>query len=329
MAKRLEIALKPELFDAEGDGVRYKAKDYFDLDLASVRTVNVLTLDANLTGDQLNELRTKIFTNPVTHHSSFEPIDHDFDWAIWIGYRPGVRDVPGSTAREAIEDLFKIKFGPDEAVYTSKIYFIQAKELSYEQSDMVAKELLANDIVQQWKIFDKHKWDTSNGIGIIIPKVELSHEPTVNTIPISSDEELKRISDERNLALNPNDIPPIREYFLRPEVLAERKEVGLKDPTDVELEYIAQARSDHCNHNTFKGLFKYRDVVTGEAQMVDSLFYTCIENPTLDLKEKKSWVVSVCMDPRSVHAQPVCVLNTLRMLRLHRVYRLFQLYLRT
>ncbi len=296
MPERLEIALKPELFDAEGHGVIHKAKDYFNIILDDVRTVNVLMFDVILTEDQFEEVRSKLFTNPVIHNSSFSPLKFDFSWAVWIGYRPGVRDVPGSTAQEAIEDLFKIKFKSHDAVYTSKIYFIKAKSLDHEKADMLAKELLANDIIQQWRIYSRTAWDLNNGIGIIIPKVELRHEPTVTTIPISSDDELKRISDIRNLALNPNDIPPIRQYFLRPDVLAERKSVGLVDPTDVELEFIAQARSDHCNHNTFKGLFQYRDVSTGEEQLVDNLFKSFIETPTLELQAKKPWVVSVLWD---------------------------------
>lgn len=300
MVERLELALKPELFDAEGEGVIHKAKDYFGINLDSVRTVNVLTIDVDLTKEQFNELSTKIFTNPVTHQSSFSPLKYDFDWAIWIGYRPGVRDVPSSTAKEAIEDLFKIKFKSNEAIYTSKIYFIKSSTLSFEHADMIAKELLANDIIQQWKIYNIADWDTDKGIGIIIPKVELRHEPTVNKIPISSNDELQRISDERNLALNPNDIPTIREYFLRPEVLAERKAVGLDDPTDIELEYIAQARSDHCNHNTFKGLFRYRNLITGESTVVDNPFKTCIESPTMKLQSQKSWVKSVLWDNAGV-----------------------------
>ncbi len=109
-----------------------------------------------------------------------------------------------------------------------------------------------------------------------------------------------RISDERNLALNPRDVPTIREYFLREEVRNERREVGLDLPTDIELEYIAQARSDHCNHNTFKGLFRYKDLSTGKETVVDNLFKTCIEEPTLDIQKKKPWVVSVLWDNAGV-----------------------------
>ena len=36
MAFQLEIALKPELFDAEGQGICRKAKDYFGITVDSV-----------------------------------------------------------------------------------------------------------------------------------------------------------------------------------------------------------------------------------------------------------------------------------------------------
>jgi phosphoribosylformylglycinamidine synthase len=43
-------------------------------------------------------------------------------------------------------------------------------------------------------------------------------------------------------------------------------------------------------------LFHYRDLATGQNEIVDNLFKTCIESPTLALKEKKPWVVSVLWD---------------------------------
>jgi len=300
MPYRLEITLRPELLDAEGEAIRQKAKDYFGLNIDNARVIHILTLDAEFTVEQLEKIRTEIFTNPVIQVSSYNPLPLTFDWAIWVGYRPGVRDNPGSTAIEAIEDVLSITFAPDQAVYTSKRYCLQGAELTADQADQIAGELLANGIIQQWKIFDKNSWDPETGIGFIIPKVRLDHTPTVSTIPISSDEALMEISDQRNLALNPNDIPTIRSYFLSEDVRAARTRVGLSDPTDIELEFISQARSDHCNHNTFKGRFHYCNLATGEKEVVDNLFRTCIEKPTLALKDQKPWVVSVLWDNAGV-----------------------------
>lgn len=300
MPYRLEIALKPELFDAEGDGIRRKADQYFGIEIVRVRSIQVVTIDADLSADQVKTIQTDFFTNPVTQVSSYDPLDIEFDWTIWVGFRPGVRDNPGSTAVEAVEDILNIKFGPNEAIYTSKRYCLTGKGLSFENIKTIAGELLANDIIQQWKIFPAHEWDPATGTGIILPKVILDHTPSVTSIPVPSDAYLKEISDHRGLALNPADIPFIRSYFLDKTVRTERTIKGLSDPTDIELEYISQARSDHCNHNTFRGLFRYRDLETGDTENVDNLFKTCIEVPTLALQKKKPWVISVLWDNAGV-----------------------------
>jgi phosphoribosylformylglycinamidine synthase len=300
MAHRLEVALNQRLYDAEGETVRKKACTYFGLDVTEIRTVHVLTIDADLTPEQLELIRTEIFTNPVTQISSYQPLAGEFDWALWVGYRPGVRDNAGATAAEAVEDLLKRPFKPGEAIYTSRLYLLKALALPRSQAEKIAKELLANDIIQRWKVISKKEWDSEKGIGLQIPKVLLEHLPDVQEIPIRSHEELLRISQERHLFLNPHDIPTIRSYFMDARVLEARRKVGLSAPTDVELEYISQARSDHCNHNTFKGLFRYTDSFAGERRLVDNLFKTCIEEPTLHLKQLKPWVVSVLWDNAGV-----------------------------
>ena len=299
MAARLEIALKPELFDAEGASLMSQARDYYGIDIDSARVIHILTIDADLDSSRLDAIRTELFTNPVTQFSSFSSLDILFDWAIWVGYRPGVRDTAASTAREAIEDFLKQSFRNGEACYTSTLYCLQGDRLNQDDVGLIARESLANDLVQQWKVFEKGD-QLREKVGTTVPKVALEHTPSVSLISVSSDEEVMRISDERNLALNPRDVPTIRSYFLREDVLKERKEYGLDVPTDIEMEYIAQGRSDHCNHNTFGALFRYHDRATGQTEVVDNLFKTCIEQPTLAIQKRKPWVVSVLWDNAGV-----------------------------
>jgi phosphoribosylformylglycinamidine synthase len=296
MAVRLEITLKDHLIDPEGEGIRKKALAYFGIQAERIRSVATLTIDAALSGEELERIRQEVFTNPVTQLSSYRPLAQACDWVIWVGLRPGVRDNPGATAVEAIEDVLGRRLGAGEAVYTSKRYCIQGPRLTRQEVETIAGQLLANDIIQQWRVWSAQEWDPAEGVGIIIPKVRLDHAPTVSVVPIDSDAVLQRISDERNLALNPNDIPVIRAYFNRPEVRRSRAAVGLSDPTDVELEYISQARSDHCNHNTFRGLFRYRESAGAPVEIVDNLFKSCIQAPTLELAERTPWVVSVLWD---------------------------------
>jgi phosphoribosylformylglycinamidine synthase len=206
MPARLEIALKDHLTDAEGEGLRQKALTYFGIELSRVRTVQVITIDAELSAEQLVTIQREIFTNPVIQFSSFEPLDIPSDWIIWVGLRPGVRDNPGSTAMEAVQDILNLKFDAHQAIYASKRYCIQGEALMPRDLEKIAGELLANDIIQQRKIFSADQWDAATGIGHIIPKVMLDHVPTLTTIPVDSDQALEAISSERNLALNPNDI---------------------------------------------------------------------------------------------------------------------------
>ena len=84
MPNRLEIALKESLLDAEGEGICQKAKNYFGTRLVSVRTINVVTIDAGLSDEQLHAVQTEIFTNPVTQLSSYAPLGIEFDWCIWV-----------------------------------------------------------------------------------------------------------------------------------------------------------------------------------------------------------------------------------------------------
>ncbi len=212
----------------KGRAFARKAKSYFGIEMDCVRTISVVTIDAGLSDEQLRAVQTEIFTNPVTHLSSYDPLDIEFDWTIWVGFRPGVRDNPGSTAVEAIEDLLNFKFGANCAVYTSKRYCITGDGLNAEDMDKIAGQLLANNIIQQWKIFSADQWNPAEGIGLIIPKVILNHVPTVTTIPVDSEFSLKEISDERNLALNSNDIPTIRAYFMDKNTPAARAQVGLE-----------------------------------------------------------------------------------------------------
>ena len=79
MVMRLEVAFKPELFDAEGASVKAQARDYFGIEIDAVRVVNIVTFDTTLSDEQLESIRVTIFTNPVTQISSFESLDIPFD----------------------------------------------------------------------------------------------------------------------------------------------------------------------------------------------------------------------------------------------------------
>ena len=113
MTTSIEIALKPGLRDAEAASLVRKAKDYFGIDIQSARTVHMVTIESDLDEKSLEKARTEIFTNPVTQVSSLSPLDVGFDYCLWIGFRPGVRDNAGATAVEAVTDVLGKTFSTD------------------------------------------------------------------------------------------------------------------------------------------------------------------------------------------------------------------------
>jgi phosphoribosylformylglycinamidine synthase len=300
MAVRLEIGWRPDLTDAEGDAVRRQAREYFGLELTAVRVLRVLMLDVDLTPKSLESIRTEVFTHPTTQISGFETLARDFQWAIWVGFKPGVRDTAGAVALEAIESYLGQPLPSGAAVYTSKLFLLTGDGLSEPQVAQIARELLANDMIQEFRIFSRETWDADHGLGIILPRVELVHIPAVEAFELASPEVLMELSRQRHLALRDADLPVILKYFQRPEVQARRAAAGLAAPTDVELEYLAQARSDHCNHNTFRGRFHYRDLTGGESFILDNPFKVCISEPTREIARHKPWVVSVLWDNAGV-----------------------------
>ncbi len=99
----------------------------------------------------------------------------------------------------------------------------------------------------------------------------------------ADDAELMRISKEGTLSLNLNEMQTIQSHFASLQ----------RNPTDVELETIAQTWSEHCVHKTFKSLILYSEDGK-ETEQIDGLFPSYIQRATEEID--KPWCVSVFSD---------------------------------
>ena len=99
----------------------------------------------------------------------------------------------------------------------------------------------------------------------------------------ADDDELMRISREGTLSLNLDEMHAIQTHFAKLQ----------RNPTDVELETIAQTWSEHCVHKTFKSLILYTEDGKG-TEKIDGLFPTYIQRATEEIN--KPWCVSVFVD---------------------------------
>jgi len=70
----------------------------------------------------------------------------------------------------------------------------------------------------------------------------------------------------------------------------------LAQPTDVEIEALAQTWSEHCKHKIFNSQITYVD--DGGTKTINSLFSTYIKRATSEIN--KPWLVSVFTDNAGV-----------------------------
>ena len=290
MAARIEI--KSEIEDArarmrkrqlESMGVAGKVHD--------VQLVDVYTIDAPLQKVDLQRVGSML-ADAVTERATVDvpQAPEHFDWAIEIGYHPGVTDNVATTAREGVEDLLKTKLEEQQGVYSSQVTFLRA-DLSQNDVRMIA-ESLANPLIQRTSIKRFDAFQREQGMGIVIPRVRLGLEPAVGTVDLlqATNEELALIGKKGianvdgtrrgPLALDLTYMGAIQTYFRGKQ----------RNPTDVELESIAQTWSEHCKHTIFADSLD---------DLTEGLFKTYIKGATEKIrraKGDKDFCVSVFKD---------------------------------
>jgi phosphoribosylformylglycinamidine synthase len=182
-------------------------------------------------------------------------------YAVEIGFLPGVTDNVGHTTRETIIDLLRLKNTDELEVYTSKIFIIYSPlgKINLEDAKKIALSL-HNPLIERSNIVKSVK-DLSDKA----PQVVLEKRAPVIKVPLDvGDEELVQIGKQgimdKNgsrrgpLALDLASMQTIRDYFKKLK----------REPTDIELESLAQTWSEHCKHTIFanqiddipKGLYK-------------------------------------------------------------------------
>jgi phosphoribosylformylglycinamidine synthase len=236
-------------------------------------------------------LGEKLLGDPVNQVFSNKPLAKDFSWLIEVGFRPGVTDNVGATAKKASEDILKISL---QGVFFSRQYLMNGN-FNEEKAERIAGGLLANSLIERWVITYIHGIEKRKDLPL--PVVKGKHKPTVNAIDLNvSDTELKDISTKRLLALNIDEMKTILDHFSSTSTMEERNKKNLSMPTDVEIEVLAQTWSEHCKHKIFNSKITYIDECGTE--IINSLFNTYIKRATKEIN--KPWLVSVFTDNAGV-----------------------------
>ena len=272
MITRFECATKPEFYDAEAQSVKSGARD---LGLDSIQHVyfsHVTYLDGDISQDDKIRIAEKLLADLVTQEYRInEPIQHTKNgaWSVEVTFNRGVTDMVAETTLKGIQDL---GITGVTAAKTARRYEI-ISDLTAEEKDYITQKLLMNKVNEHVVL---------PGEQIFLPKLEDVFELVVIPILNADEEELKRISKERDLYLNLAEMVAIQTHFA---------EIG-REPTDIELEMLAQTWSEHCSHKTLTGIVEYN------GEIIDNPLKQTVFRVTQELN--KEWCLSVFKDNAGV-----------------------------
>ncbi|MBI1319660.1 MAG: phosphoribosylformylglycinamidine synthase [Candidatus Hydrogenedens sp.] len=297
MAHRIEVAVPPGQPDAAGASLRRQIEEDLHIHASDVRVIRVYTIDAPLSADELERARTELFTDPIIEQSAIEhSLARDFDFLVEVGFRPGVTDNVGKSAKQGIEDLLGRSLAYEHKVYTSARFAFSG--ITRDEAERVAKGVLANNLIQQWALKSREEMAAAGDAPLLgLPIVTDTSDATVHEIDLEIDDDaLMRLSREGVLALELAEMHAIQGYYRDAAVRAAREALGLPPrPTDIELEILAQTWSEHCKHKIFAATIDYTDA-DGKTQVIEGLFKQYVKKTTDVVAERVDWLVSVFHD---------------------------------
>jgi len=306
MITRLEIATREGYPDPRGEHAAARIRGFLGIPVRRVRTRDVYRIEADLTIDEPARI-LKEFIAPVLKTGAVGRLeDGPFDVAVSVAYKPGVTDPVGKSARVAVEDTLGRTLCEEGAVYTSVLYLLDG--VDREQAERIARDLLANSVIQTIQVQTHDQWASSEP-DLGIPRMETHQRPAARIVDLSgNNEELLRISREGLLSLSLIEMTTIRDHFLGAGKESARQALDLgPSPTDAELECLAQTWSEHCKHKIFNATITYSEG-EGPPEIIDSIFKRYIRGATeaidraiLDRGEP-SWLVSIFHDNAGVVA---------------------------
>ncbi|MDP3730378.1 MAG: phosphoribosylformylglycinamidine synthase subunit PurL [Candidatus Omnitrophota bacterium] len=281
MLWRIEVKEKNGFYDAVGESVKKDISDLgFENKIKEVKFVYVYLIEAEMGESDIRRICEELLIDPVTQDYSYRgSVSNEKEYkTVEIAYNPGVMDPVEDSAKKAIRDL-----GVEgvKAVKTAKKYLIKGG-FSKKEILSISEKILFNKVIQH----------AVKGKSSIYPEPPPYQFKLIRVnIVKAGDKKLREISKKGQLFLNIDEMRAIRGHFRRLK----------RNPTDCELETIAQTWSEHCKHKTFRGKIEYR--VRGQGSRakvihIDNLLKSTVMRATKELN--KPWCVSVFKDNSGV-----------------------------
>lgn len=246
MTKLWEIDIYPTAGqpDTVGTSLALEARDLGLADGLQVTATRGFLLQANAGEEAIRRVAMNLLADPVTETAVIAPIGDTkltqppgtATTLVHVLFKPGVMDPVALSTKQALQDL-KLDI---EEVRTLRKYWLSS--LTPNDLNRLTTKLLANDSIEQ----------------VVVGPLKLDHLDIGSTYELKiahvalrslGDEELVKLSREHQLSLSLAEMKTIQAHYQKLN----------RDPTDIELETVAQTWSEHCSHKTLAGKIEYRD----------------------------------------------------------------------
>jgi phosphoribosylformylglycinamidine synthase II len=283
---RFEVFNRSGFSDVRGNSV---LEDIRELGISSVEAVQSATVflveadPSTALGTGFDEgfarrVAKELLTDPVCEEyymgRSGAPAGLARATLIEVHLKSGVTDPVAESVMAAIADM-GVKA---HNVRTARKYVLLG-DIKPSQADTIAKKILANDCIEVVLIGNEAEPPSPH----LKPyELQIVHWP----IRDLDDDGLVALSKNKDLFLNLVEMQTIQNYY---------RELG-REPTDVELEALAQTWSEHCVHKTLKSSVDMS--INGEQLHFDNLLKDTVFKATKTLN--KEWCISVFVDNAGV-----------------------------
>jgi phosphoribosylformylglycinamidine synthase subunit PurSL len=300
MLWEVEILPSQDSRDHEGQRILADAKSLGIQSLADVRSARSFLIQGELSEADASRAAEVLLCDGVVEQFRVTALpdassNGNAD-CLNVLLHPGVTDSVADNAAKALsqQDLNVT------AVATCRKYWLTG-DLSAAEHSRVSTKVIANDAIEYIIAGPLQLTDLSVGG---------DYNFKLSTIPIRSmdtDEELMKLSAEGQLYLQLAEMQTIRDYFKSLD----------RDPTDIELETVAQTWSEHCSHKTLAGRIHYVETKDGETVreiQFENMLKETVFAATVQIRKNlgdKDWCVSVFKDNAGIvtfdENQDVCI----------------------
>lgn len=230
--------------DSTGKSLAAEARDLGIADNLTISAARGFLLQGELTEEQARQAAEHLLADSITESTTLAQIGDEelsetpleLPVLVHVLPKPGVMDPVALSTLQALQDLGL----PVDNVSTIRKYWLS--DIDDAGVERVCTKLLSNDSIERYVLgpLQLQKLDVGNEYNFQLKHVSIRE---------LDDDQLLRLSKEGQLYLSLPEMQTIQKHFISEG----------REPTDIELETIAQTWSEHCSHKTLAGRIAYTD----------------------------------------------------------------------